>query len=64
MSDSAPATPPATAVSQIDKAVEMIIQAQRFNEAMQRKHKIGTIEWHEHEAIDDRLHDALGALGQ
>ena len=63
MSDTAPATP-TTAINQIDKAVEMIVQAQRFNTQMQRKHAISSTEWHEHEAIDDRLHDALGALGQ
>jgi hypothetical protein len=55
---------PVTAQSKLDEAVELIIQAQRFNSNMQRKHKLGSVEWHEHEAIDDRLHDALAALGQ
>jgi hypothetical protein len=53
-----------SASEHISNAVELIIQAQRFNSKMQVKYTIGDQLWHEHEAIDDRLHDALAALGE
>lgn len=53
-----------TAIGQIDAAVEKILEAQKLNESMQRSHKPGDPAWHLHETIDDKLHDALAALGQ
>lgn len=45
-------------------AIWHLQQAQKRNSAMQEKHKAGTPEWHNHESIDDRLHDALSEMGQ
>jgi hypothetical protein len=56
--------PPATAMSKIDTAVEAIRIAQQLNDQMQRQHQPGTTPWHHHETIDDRLHEALAALGE
>lgn len=57
-------SPVPTAVSKIDEAVEKILIAQQLNAQMQRAHEPGTSAWHHHETIDDKLHDALAALGQ
>lgn len=53
-----------TAVSKLDEAVTAILKAQQMNRNMQRSHAPGSDAWHTHETIDDKLHDALGALGQ
>lgn len=53
-----------TALSRIDEAVAKILEAQQLNATMQRKHELGSTAWHEHETVDDKLHDALASLGQ
>lgn len=56
--------PPATAISQIDEAVAKINEAMRINERLQKQFKAPSPEWHMCETIDDKLFDALRALGQ
>lgn len=38
-------------------------EAQRLNEGMQKKTEKGSPDWHMHETIDDRIHEALSLLG-
>jgi hypothetical protein len=55
-----------SATADIEKASKLAItklqEARKLNDQMQ-KAAVGTPEWHMHETIDDRLHDALTALG-
>lgn len=45
------------------QAIGKLLEAQKLNAGMQKKHEAGTPDWHMHETIDDRIHDALSALG-
>ena len=47
----------------IATAIKNIKMAQAFNTAQQELCVLGAPDWHRHETIDDRLHDALAALG-
>lgn len=44
-------------------AIAKLLEAQKLNEAMQKKHAPGSPDWHMHESIDDRIHDVLSLLG-
>lgn len=44
-------------------AIEHIKAAQLLNAKLQELNAVGTNDWHCHETIDDRLHDALTKLG-
>lgn len=48
----------------LHNAIWHLQQAQKLNNKMQEPLVPGTDAWHRHEAIDDRLHDALSELGQ
>ena len=64
MSDTAPAVP-VTAMSKIDEAVEKIREAQNLCGRLIANAKQGEAITPRHlEDIDDRLHDALAALGE
>lgn len=52
-----------SAVQRILDAVSFINEARKLNEAEQKKHAGCTTEWHVHETIDDKLHEALLLLG-
>lgn len=45
------------------KAIDAVKEAQRINAEMQALYRAGSAQWHQHETIDDKLHDALTALG-
>lgn len=47
----------------IDAAVRAIEEAQKLNNRMQKKFAGSQSEWHEHESIDEKLYEALKALG-
>jgi hypothetical protein len=49
--------------SGIAAAIVEIKAAQEMNAGLQRKTESGSESWHAHESIDDRLHAALGLLG-
>lgn len=49
--------------NKLEETIELIQNAQKLNEAFQKKTVIGSTEWHAHETIDDKLHDALTLLG-
>jgi hypothetical protein len=44
-------------------AIINLLEAQKLNETMQKKHVEGSPDWHMHETIDDKIHDALSKLG-
>lgn len=44
-------------------AIAKLHEAQKLNEGMQKRHAAGAPDWHMHETIDDRIHDALSLLG-
>lgn len=56
--------PPATAMSKIDEAVELIREAQRKLDELRLGPHLNSAAVQRVEAIDDKLHDALAALGQ
>lgn len=47
----------------IDRAVREVKQAANLASELQDQKDFGSSEWHQLETIDDRLHDALTALG-
>lgn len=49
--------------ARIDAAVEALNQAKKINDGMQKRVPTGGNAWHEHETIDDKLHEVLAALG-
>jgi hypothetical protein len=51
-------------VTSIEEVVRKIEWAMRENDALQRKATVGSPDWHRHETIDDRLHEAVAALGR
>jgi len=51
-------------MSSIEQVVRKIEWAVRENAELQRKAAPGSPDWHRHETIDDRLHEAIAALGQ
>jgi len=44
-------------------AISSLLEAQKLNETMQKKHAQGAPDWHMHETIDDKIHEALSKLG-
>lgn len=46
-----------------DQLVQTVKEAQAKNSDMQEKVEFGSAEWHLHETVDDKLHDALTLLG-
>jgi hypothetical protein len=60
----APLEAPVTAVSKLDEAVRAIEEARLLNKKQQNGARPGTAIWHLCEAIDDKLYNALAALGQ
>ena len=53
-----------TAIDKIDEAVAAVEEALRRNAHLQKRFKLGSDEWHACESVDDKLYDALAALGQ
>lgn len=45
------------------RAIEAVNTAKKLNDQMQAQYKTGTAQWHQCESIDDKLHEALTALG-
>jgi len=56
--------PAGAATTGVAKAIKQIELAMVRNDAMQKSCDSGGDLWHGHETIDDRLHDALAALGE
>ena len=65
MSDTAPAVP-ITAMTKIDEAAELVREAQNKATLLssRMRNRLDPDEVRAFESIDDRLHDALAALGQ
>lgn len=55
---------PATAISKIDTAAAKLEQARVLNIKLQKMFASGSEQWHLCEAIDDKLFDAVAALGK
>lgn len=53
----------AAVIDRVEEAIAAVTAAQSVNNKLQGAFKVGSIEWHQCETIDDRLHDALTALG-
>lgn len=53
-----------TADSNVSAAIAAIQAAKTRNDALQAQFDQGSPNWHACETVDDRLHDALGALGE
>jgi len=49
--------------AQLDAAIAAINEAKKLNDKAQSAFAVGSIQWLVCEAIDDRLHNALIALG-
>lgn len=45
-----------------DVALDAIAAAKKRNDDMQAKCVVGSPAWHDHETIDDRLHEAIAAI--
>lgn len=45
------------------RAIAAVNEAKKLNDQLQAQYKTGTSQWHQCESIDDKLHDALTALG-
>ena len=43
--------------------ISALKQVQKLNENLQNKYESGSQDWHDHESIDDIIHDILGKLG-
>lgn len=48
----------------IEEIVSKLQEVKQTNDGLQRQAPSGSIAWHHHERIDDRLHEVLAALGQ
>lgn len=51
------------AENSVKLAITKLYDAKKINDTMQKKHEQGAPDWHMHESIDDRIHEALSALG-
>jgi hypothetical protein len=51
-------------MTQIETVVRKLEWAKRENAELQRKCAPGSPDWQRHETIDERLHEAVAALGQ
>lgn len=49
--------------TKLEMVVTLIRDAQKRNAAIQVRQRVGGTTWHEHESLDDKLHDALELLG-
>ena len=47
----------------VKQAIAKLHEAQKLNAGMQKAWAGCTSEWHIHETIDDRIHEALSLLG-
>lgn len=45
------------------RAIAAVNEAKKLNDQLQAQYKTDTAQWHQCESIDDKLHDALTALG-
>jgi hypothetical protein len=50
-------------MTKIEEVVRKLEWAQRENAELQRKTSSGSPDWRRHETIDERLHEAVAALG-
>lgn len=51
-------------MTSIETIVTKLQEVKQVNDSMQRAETPGSPDWNKHEAIDDRLHEVLAALGQ
>ena len=51
-------------MSTIEQVVRKLEWAKRENAELQRKAAPGSPDWQRHETIDDKLHEAITALGR
>jgi hypothetical protein len=51
-------------MTKIEEVVRKLEWAQRENTALQARAAPGSPEWQRHETIDDKLHEAITALGR
>ena len=51
-------------MTSIETVVRKLEWAKRENRALQEKAAPGSVEWQRHDTIDERLHEAMTALGQ
>lgn len=47
----------------IDQVIALLKEAKEKNDALQFKTVTGSPEWHSHETVDDKIHEALALLG-
>lgn len=60
---STPAPRYAGVAAKLEQAIAHINAAKRENDRIQGQYPAGSPTWHACETVDDRLHDALAALG-